>query len=198
MLQLNLRLRFSIAVPAAALLLSATTPLWAQSPPLGEVARKEQERRKALPASTKVYTNKDLPASAVKPAEAAAPAKPAEPSSAIPVEGQPTPAGGGPAGGEQPAAKNDEAVWRKRMSDAREELRRNEMFAQALETRFNSLTNDVISRDDPAQRARLAADRKDVQNELGRVRQEIEQGKKAIADIEEEARKAGVPPGWLR
>ena len=84
------------------------------------------------------------------------------------------------------------------MSDAREELRRSEMFATALETRFNSLTNDVLNRDDPAQRARLAGDRKDVQNELARVRQEIERGKKAIVDLEEEARKAGVPPGWLR
>jgi hypothetical protein len=198
MAQLDLFVRLSVALPAAALFLSATTTLWAQTPPLGEVARKEQERRRALPATSKVYTNKDLPASATKTGEAAAPAaKPAEPSSAIPGEGQ-TPAAAAAAAPEQPAAKNDEAVWRKRISDAREELRRNEMFASALETRLNSLTNDVLSRDDPAQRARLAADRKDVQNELARVKQEIERGKKAIADIEEEARKASVPPGWLR
>ena len=27
---------------------------------------------------------------------------------------------------------------------------------------------------------------------------QIEAGKKAIADLEEEARRANVPPGWLR
>jgi hypothetical protein len=30
------------------------------------------------------------------------------------------------------------------------------------------------------------------------VRKEIEDGNKAIAAIEDEARRAGVPPGWLR
>jgi hypothetical protein len=30
------------------------------------------------------------------------------------------------------------------------------------------------------------------------VSEEIANGAKTIADIEEEARRAGVPPGWLR
>ena len=34
--------------------------------------------------------------------------------------------------------------------------------------------------------------------EQERVKAEIEAQKKAIADLEEEARKAGVPPGWIR
>jgi hypothetical protein len=34
--------------------------------------------------------------------------------------------------------------------------------------------------------------------EMDRVRIDIELQKKKIADIEEEARQAGVPPGWLR
>jgi hypothetical protein len=34
--------------------------------------------------------------------------------------------------------------------------------------------------------------------ELQRVQGEIEQSKKDIAGIEEDARKAGVPPGWIR
>jgi len=34
--------------------------------------------------------------------------------------------------------------------------------------------------------------------ELERLKKEIQQQTKAIADIEEEARRAGVPPGWLR
>jgi hypothetical protein len=33
---------------------------------------------------------------------------------------------------------------------------------------------------------------------MDRVRQAIETLKKQIVDIEEEARQAGVPPGWLR
>jgi hypothetical protein len=33
---------------------------------------------------------------------------------------------------------------------------------------------------------------------MERVQAEIVQYRKQIADIEEEARKAGIPPGWLR
>ena len=43
----------------------------AQTPTLAEVAKKEADRRKAQPPSGKVYTNKDLPASAQTPAGAA-------------------------------------------------------------------------------------------------------------------------------
>jgi len=137
--------------------------------------------------------------SAQKPAEGgkAAPAAPAEPSSAIPdgeAGASEKPAEAKPA----PAAANGEAAWRKRIADAREELRRQEMFVQALQTRVNSLTQDVLSRSDPVQKSRLAGERKEALNEMARIRQEIEASKKAITDIEEEARKSGVPPGWLR
>src|SRR3954468_22019569 len=47
-------------VLAAGLTLSAAVSLCAQS--LGDVAKKEEERRKATPAADKVYTNKDLAA----------------------------------------------------------------------------------------------------------------------------------------
>src|SRR5688500_9837319 len=65
-----------VAVAGAALAVALTwgaAPGSAQSPTLGEVARKEAERRKAQPSAGKVYTNKDLPASAQKSAGSAAP-----------------------------------------------------------------------------------------------------------------------------
>ena len=60
------------------------------------------------------------------------------------------------------------------------------------------LTTDVVNRDDPYQRAKLADNRLKALSELQRVTGEIEQAKKDISDIEEEARRANVPPGWLR
>jgi polyhydroxyalkanoate synthesis regulator phasin len=84
------------------------------------------------------------------------------------------------------------------MSNAREELRRNEMFRDALQTRINSLTNDFSARDDPYQRAQIADDRQKALAEIDRVTKEIDSLKKQIADIEEEARQAGIPPGWIR
>lgn len=170
------------------------------SPPLAEVAKKEAERRKGITESKKVLTNKDLPESAIKP-KGTPSADPGQAAAApgtegATAEGKPAAAAGSadaaaPAGG-------DEASWRSRISQAREALRRNEMFAQALQTRVNSLTNDFASRDDPYQRARIGEERSKTIDELAAVKNDIEQSRKQIADIEEEARKAGVPPGWIR
>jgi hypothetical protein len=174
--------------------LSATRVAAAQTPSLGDVAKKEAERRKTQPpAPGKVYTNKDLPESAQKPATAT-PAAAAEENPKDPVA----------VATEQKAADasadkaKGEAYWKKRMADAREELRRNEVFVGALQTRVNTLNRDFASRDNPAQRSRIAEDRTEAATELARVKAQVERSKKEIADLEEEARKSGVPPGWLR
>ena len=48
------------------------------------------------------------------------------------------------------------------------------------------------------QRAKIADDRQKALAELARLTLDIDKANKQIADIEEEARKAGVPPGWIR
>ena len=167
--------------------------LAAQTPSLGDVARKEAERRKAQPPAGKVYTNKDLPPTAQKGTS------PTPPSTDLVIPPDPVAAAEQKAEAEKPAGdEKNEAWWRARIGEARELVRRNEMFAEALQTRINSLSRDFVNRDNPAQRAKIGETRAEALNELARVKTEIEGGKKQIADIEEEARKAGVPPGWLR
>ena len=78
------------------------------------------------------------------------------------------------------------------------QLDRDQTFADALQTKINSLTTDFVNRDDPAQRAVLERDRQKSIAEVNRLKKAIADDKKAIADLEEEARRAGVPPGWLR
>jgi hypothetical protein len=163
----------------------------AQTPTLGELARREQERRKAVKSPGKVITNKDLPASAQQPAPT-----PTETTSAgVPVEADKKAA----EQADTPKSDaRDEAWWKKRITEAREALRRNEAFIEALQSRVNALSTDFVSRDDPYQRAKIGEDRQKALIEMERVKAEIALGKKNIEDIEEEARKAGVPPGWLR
>jgi len=175
-----------------AVALFVASPVCAQS--LGDIAKKEAERRKAngtetKPASPKVYTNGDL-----KPSPTPATAAPA-PAAAKASGDQKDKA----ADAKKPAEEEKgETYWRNRITQAREELRRNGMFREALQTRINSLTSDYSARDNPAERAKIASDRQTALDELARVTAEIEQNTKQIADIEEEARQAGVPPGWLR
>jgi hypothetical protein len=182
---------------AAALLLTAVWSADTFAQTLAEVAKKEAERRKAQPSAGKVYTNKDLPASAQKPAtptttEPAAPADPVATAAAQPpaAQEQKPPA--------EQTEQKDEAWWKARITQAREELRRNELFAESLQSRINALTREFALPTGGAKRIATGQQRAEAMNELERVKQDIERGKKQIADIEEEARKASVPPGWLR
>lgn len=188
---------------AAALLTATLMLLWlgmpavsAQQPPsLGEIAKREAERRRALKAESKVYTNKDLPKSA-NPAQpsttAPAPAATAEQKAATqkPAEAEPVE--------KDKEEEKDEAWWRKRITAARDALQRTELAADAFQSRINALTTDFVNRDDPYQRAQISIDRQKALNELERMKADMVRIKQQIADIEEEARVAGVPPGWLR
>jgi hypothetical protein len=179
----------------ASLLVVFTSSAFAQNPSLAELARKEQERRKQQKGAPKVLTNKDLPPSALNPS---APASQPAAQSGEPVGQKPT-----DPKATDPKATPDkdecgEECWRSKMADLREQLRQNGMFAEALQSRVDALRRDFTARDNPVQRARVAEDRENALAELNRVKGEIEKAKKQIADLEEEARKAGVPPGWLR
>ncbi|HEX5108323.1 MAG TPA: hypothetical protein VFV95_07755 [Vicinamibacterales bacterium] len=159
---------------------------------LGEVARREQARRKSAPAG-KVYTNESLPVVSTPPAPAAQQTGAAAAQADTPAAAPSTAAGAKP-----DETTKDEKYWRDRIKTAREALSRAESFAEALQSRINALSNDFVNRDDPAQRNAIAVDRDKALAELDRVRTEIKEHQKTIADTQEEARRAGVPAGWVR
>jgi hypothetical protein len=178
---------------ATCLLLSglvvSSIPIEAQS--LGDVARKEEERRKAVPQPGKVYTNKDL--AAVRPASPVPP----DPKGAETKAEAPKDKGAQPEAKEKPVVK-DQTYWAERKNTLQGQLDRNQTFLEALQSRINALTTDFVNRSDPAQRAVIERDRQKALAELANLKKQIEDDKKALAGLEEEARRAGVPPGWLR
>jgi hypothetical protein len=184
-----------LSKPAPALLaaLLMAWPSIAAAQSLGEVARKEDARRKGVAKPGKVYTNETLRPSD-RPADTAAAAPAA--SAATAPESQP--AAEAPATEPQADAKKDEAFWKGRMKKAQEGAERSKTFAEALQSRINALSADFVSRDDPAQRAVIGKNREKAVVELDRVRKEIVAAEQSIRDVEEEARRAGVPAGWLR
>ena len=177
-------------ITGIALAAALAAPASAQS--LGELAKKEEARRKAIKSSGKVLTGDSIRSVPIPAPSAPAP-------SPAPSAGA---AGTGSTATEKPKPEVDrkaqELAWRQRMQAARDALQRSQMFAEALQSRINGLTTDFTARDDPAQRAVVANDRQKALAELDRVKNDITQQTKAIADIQEEARRAGVPPGWLR
>jgi hypothetical protein len=143
----------------------------------------------------------------------AAPGQPAAPAPPAPGQVPPSPSGvqqpaPGQPGAQPPAtsfsgtqrqtAEQNQQMWRERITTQRDSLSRSETFADALQSRINSLTNDFASRADPAQRSVIGADRQKAMAELDRVKGDIANFQKAIELIQEEARKAGVPAGWVR
>lgn len=183
------------------LILVLVSAVGAGAQSLGEVARKEAERRKTVKAPGKTYTNdqlksdgRDVPSMQAPPADAgtapAAGSEPEKPGTTAAQKDQ-----GAAAARETP---KDEAYWRDRLRSEREALSRAQIFADALQSRINGLSADFTARDDPAQRAAVAADRQKALDELQRVKREVDQHTKALADIQEEGRRSGALASWLR
>ena len=176
------------------LLAVAAPPVQVAAQSLADLARKEEARRKTTKPARKVYGNGDLRGDT---SSAPAPA----PASVPPGAQPPTAASGEKADAAQAKEKEparDQAYWSERIRTARSALDRSKIFSDALQSRINALSADFVNRDDPAQRAQIELERQKAVAELDRVKKEMTEQTKAIADIEEEARKAGVPPGWLR
>lgn len=186
---------------AAALVLLAWGALLAssaQAQSLADVARKEEDRRKSTPSPARVYTNKDLNAAPAGSPPSAVPAAPAPgaDSSAAKAAGADATKGGKTPGAT--AGVRDQAFWANRLKALQDTLARDENYADAMQTRINALTTDAVNRDDPAQRAVIEKNRQKSLAELASLTKSVADTKKAIADLYEEARRAGVPPGWLR
>ena len=92
----------------------------------------------------------------------------------------------------------DEEGWRTRITAVRQAQERARLMAAALQNRADGLLADFTGRDDPAQRSVIEQERIEALEELDRTNAEIQQLDQDIRDIQEEARRARVPPGWLR
>ena len=166
--------------------------------PLAEVARQEEARRQAVRKPAKVYTNNDL-----RP-DIAGGAPP--PSITTPVSGNASPSNvtpgvpsvNLPGGTAPPPPAQGQAYWEGRIKEARDAVTRSQMFLDSLQSRINALQTDFVNRDNPVERAKIETDRKAALAEFERVKKELDENTKKITAIEDEARRAGVPAGWLR
>lgn len=196
----------------ACLLLGVTTqPVDAQS--LGDVARQEAARREQIKSTGKVLTNADLPPSAIL-APAGAPATPppdagtglvdaaaaaTDPADAAAV-GSPTDAskaGAAAAPASKDASTDDEAGWKRRatsitgaLTSARTQVRQ----LKALSDRL-SLESQAAN---PELAARASAERDEVRAQLARAETALAEATAAHEAFQQEARAAGVPPGWIQ
>ena len=182
-----------VAVLAFLALVGGAYPVKAQV--LGDVARKEEERRKDIKAPGKVYTNKDL--GSVTDAPSGTSSSPTASGSASTEAPKDTSAKSDD-GKDKGGSTKDQAYWSGRKKNLQTKLDSDQTLSDALQSRINALNTDFVNRDDPVQRAGIDRERQKANSELDRLKKSIQEGKKALSDLDEEARKAGVPAGWLR
>jgi hypothetical protein len=176
----------------AATSIAGALSLRAQS--LGEVGRKEEERRQNVKTPSKVYSNRDLSA----PKSTADTETPGQPAATATPGAPPPPAAAADDKPKQDGPVKDQKYWSGKKKELDVKLERDKVLADAMQSRINGLTADYAARSDPAQRAVIERDRQRAVAELSGLQKAIKDGQKATADLDEEARKAGVPPGWLR
>jgi len=146
---------------------------------LGEVARRERQRREVeAKKSKKVYTNDDFPNAAPAAMEAANPRPLA-------------------ADSKERSAKVDEAElekqWRRRFAEARARLRKAEQ--DAWQTRIKTV---FVGGGGISGMSSGAAVPVQMQVREFVETDELRLARKAVDDLEEELRHAGLPPGWGR
>jgi type IV secretory pathway VirB10-like protein len=171
--------------------LSVLAPSAEQS--LAEVSRNTEAARNATPGTppARVYSNKDLPEVApLPPAQAST-------NSTAPAPASPAPAPSTPSADKPPAAK-DEAYWRDRMRPLRERLDSARALADDTKRRAETLMRAAdrcfmlgIVCADYSESLRLTEEHKVLAAAVAHAERDV-------AALEEEARRAGVPPGWVR
>ena len=172
---------------------------------LAAVAKAEEARRKAVKTPAKVYTNDDLRGSDGGSTTTPAPPAAAATTGATPADAAKADAAkadAAKADAAKPAApddpKKDEKYWHDRVTAARDALTHDTVLVDAMQSRINALNTDFTNASDPAQQAVIGNNRRIALAELDRLTKDIEKQNKALTDIQEEARKASVPPGWIR
>jgi len=192
----SINLFVAVAVPALALSASVGG---AQS--LGEAAEREREKRARKPPPTHVYGNKDLPSPAGSAgaessrndgAEAADPAKNGDQRAVEP---------GAAADTAEDAAPTDrkltEAEWRFRAAPIRTDLEATETRVTQLEAEVEQLERQRVNIL-PLQEHQTTQALAEARQNLDAAKEARTAARKAWDDLEEDARRAGAYPGWLR
>jgi hypothetical protein len=93
-----------------------------------------------------------------------------------------------------------EAYWRERATERRREVGRAEQRVPPLEQRIADLRNDRNPTNlmDPNREQKRQAELAQATADLDRAKADVERAKQALTDLEEEARRKSIPPGWLR
>ena len=162
---------------------------------VADMAKKERERRHKISTPAKVFTNKDI-------ADFKAKNKDSDTSSDEAVSSEESSSDEGEASTEDYGTpgdnSRDENYWRNRFKEATNNVGTLQAKADQLQKTINGLLLNVSNYEATAAGPQLNAQLGDMKNQLEQVNNELSTAKKALDDLQDEARKAGADPGWVR
>ena len=153
---------------------------------LGDAAKKEEKRRGKASTPAKVYTQDDvydLPPIA-NSSDGLVPAATAVPSH---VTFRVAPS-------KSDAGQQDEVVWRGRANSARARVEKARATHEKAAKMFLVPGYEYVDKNGRS----VIRSVEELQGLAARARANLDAAEKALDDLLEEARRAGVPPGWLR
>jgi chromosome segregation ATPase len=162
---------------------------------VADAARKARDDKKTAPKTKKVYTEDDISRKHNDtPSQSASSTN--QPSDANAAN---APASGDNASGAAPAddKKNDEATWRRRFKEMHTKIADAEKELDILQRETEKALIQYST--DPQKALFEQNSRKEVNENRAKIeakKQEIDQLKKSLSDMEDELRKAGGDPGW--
>ena len=189
-----------ISALTALLGLAAFTAPAQQAPPatgdpVADAARKARAEQKTAPKPKKVFTNDDIPSAAPAPPPAASTTD-----TTSKTAGQPQ--AEGLSGKKQLDPEDDpktQAYWHKRASKLRAKLAAAEQELDVLQRELNK--DEVQYYPDPQKALMQQYNRSDINEKHAKVdakKAEVESLKQQVSGLEDDVRKAGGDPGWVR
>ncbi|GAB4236321.1 MAG: hypothetical protein Kow00109_09870 [Acidobacteriota bacterium] len=163
---------------------------------LVELAKRERERRAAVTEPVRVISNANLAelrrahiimsgggraAAATQNEVTEEAVKEEKPAAAAPEESGP-----------------DLDFWRQAFQEAKTNLANAVNRTMVLELRMNNLRNAFLQTSDGTTRERIEAEMAQTFEALAQAREDEKAARQALADLERQAAKAGVPPGVVR
>jgi hypothetical protein len=168
---------------------------FAEDSPLVKAAKREKARRNKVKAQ-KTFTNKDIEDFKAKNKDTEATVEgenQGDQAVEDTTQAETT---------EPPAEENkadDEQFWKDRYKDLAEDLHAAEEKLQQLQEEMNGLRIAYYAEQDGvAGRPKINSEIEKQFEEIEAAKKKVEDSKQALEILEEEARKAGVPPGWVR
>ncbi len=172
----------------------------AQSQSLADLAKKEKERRAEI-TGNKVITEKEAAKYRISVPEPATPDKPSGDTDSPKPEGESaTTAQADKADPDEPTdfEGRTESFWRETMTGARQKVKDLTNEANVIQLSIADLQNKFYSMDN-------GFSRETIQRELQKTyymqdlnKENLKKAEAALQDLENEARKSGALPGWIR